>query len=72
MSNLSSSTLVIDPHFFRSFEYQFNRPDVWKGKKTTIYGTWYVAIIPCNDCAVRWSCALEADGPTFVPCEGHR
>lgn len=26
----------------------------------------------CDDCAVRWSCALEADGPTFEPCPGHR
>lgn len=22
----------------------------------------------CDDCAVRWSSSLEADGPTFVPC----
>lgn len=26
----------------------------------------------CNDCAVRWSCSLEADGPKFDPCEQHR
>ena len=26
----------------------------------------------CNDCAVRWSCSLEADGPKFEPCPIHR
>lgn len=25
----------------------------------------------CNDCAVRWSCSLEADGPPFSPCPEH-
>lgn len=25
----------------------------------------------CNDCAVRWSCSLEADGPPFSPCAEH-
>jgi len=25
----------------------------------------------CNDCAVRWSCSLEADGPKFEPCPKH-
>ena len=25
----------------------------------------------CNDCAVRWSCSLEADGPEFIPCPRH-
>lgn len=22
----------------------------------------------CNDCAVRWNCALEVDGPPFERC----
>lgn len=22
----------------------------------------------CNDCAVRWNCALEVDGPLFERC----
>lgn len=26
----------------------------------------------CSDCAVRWSCALEADGPKYEPCPEHR
>lgn len=26
----------------------------------------------CHDCAVRWSCSLEADGPEFEPCPKHR
>lgn len=26
----------------------------------------------CDDCAVRWSCALEADGPDFEPCPLHK
>jgi hypothetical protein len=26
----------------------------------------------CNECAVRWSCSLEADGPDFEPCLKHR
>ncbi len=25
----------------------------------------------CNDCAVRWSCSLEADGQPFSPCAEH-
>ena len=25
----------------------------------------------CSDCATRWSCSLEADGPPFVPCAEH-
>lgn len=25
----------------------------------------------CDDCAVRWSCSLEADGPDYVPCPRH-
>ena len=25
----------------------------------------------CADCATRWSCALEADGPPFQPCTEH-
>ena len=25
-------------------------------------------IVGCNDCAVRWSASLEADGPAFIPC----
>lgn len=25
----------------------------------------------CNDCAVRWSSSLEADGPLFQPCPEH-
>jgi len=30
------------------------------------------SITDCNDCAVRWSCALEMDGPKFEPCPKHR
>src|SRR5208337_3911470 len=26
----------------------------------------------CGDCSVRWSASLEADGPTFRPCDIHR
>jgi hypothetical protein len=26
----------------------------------------------CDDCAVRWSCSLEADGPKYEPCPTHR
>jgi len=25
----------------------------------------------CNDCAIRWCCSLESDGPPFIPCELH-
>ena len=25
----------------------------------------------CADCATRWSCSLEADGPPFSPCNEH-
>ena len=29
-------------------------------------------VVPnCDKCAARWSCALEADGPEFIPCEQH-
>ena len=28
--------------------------------------------VECHNCAVRWSCSLEADGPVFVPCDEHR
>jgi hypothetical protein len=74
MSNLSLSTLVIDPHFWQSFQYQYqyNRPDTKVGEKTTIYGRWFCAGVKCDECMVRWSCSLEADGPTFEPCEMHR
>ena len=27
--------------------------------------------IDCSECAVRWSCSLETDGPKFVPCDKH-
>ena len=26
----------------------------------------------CSDCAVRWSCSLEADGSQYEPCQEHR
>ena len=25
----------------------------------------------CTECATRWSCSLEADGPPFAPCADH-
>jgi hypothetical protein len=28
-------------------------------------------ITDCPDCAIRWSCSLEADGPEFKPCPKH-
>jgi hypothetical protein len=30
------------------------------------------ADMSCNDCAVRWNCSLEKDGPAFEPCPEHR
>lgn len=71
MSNLSLSTLVIDPHFWMSFEYQFNRPDTKIGEKTTVYGRWFCAVVKCDDCSVRWSQILSDKGPTEFPCPRH-
>jgi hypothetical protein len=29
-------------------------------------------ITDCKDCAVRWSCSLESDGPQYTPCPLHK
>jgi hypothetical protein len=30
------------------------------------------SVTSCNDCAIAWSCSLEADGPKFERCPKHR
>ena len=39
----------------------------WNHPLLAPYGTF----THCTDCAVRWSCALESDGPQFTPCQQH-
>lgn len=60
---LDSIDKLIDEWLFRGAEEQQTMRAIYRVIKLARGES-----AACPDCAIRWSCSLEADGPEFEPC----